>query len=303
MHLLVTGASGLLGLNLSMLAIGEGFDVTGLVHSRLMKGVPFSQVSVDLTKESGEVIQSIKPDGVIHCAAIADLNLAQRDPNLAKHLNSEIPGILAAEAFRADIPFIHISTDAVFDGEGQNYVETDAPNPLSVYAQTKLAGEENVLHNNPDAAIARVVFYGWSLSGQRSLAEFFFNHLNQGESLKGFVDTFFSPLYVEDLSSALLDMLMARLKGIYHVVSPESVSKFDFGMRIAKRFSFDQELISPIEASSLNRTAPRALNLSLNPEKVQTALGYRLPSVDEGIEHFFQRWKEGYPQKLQGFSN
>jgi dTDP-4-dehydrorhamnose reductase len=304
MHLLVTGASGLLGLNLCMLAVEKGYEVTGLVHSRSMTNVPFSQVSIDLTHKQAarKVVQTIKPDAVIHCAAIADLNIAQRNPQLAKRLNSEIPGRLAGEAHKAAIPFIHISTDAVFDGQGGNYNETDDPHPLSVYAQTKLAGEENVLTHNPDASIARVVFYGWSLSGKRSLSEFFFNNLSQGKSVMGFVDTTFSPLYVEDLSGVLLEMLQKRLNGIYHVVSPEAVSKYEFGVRIANRFGFDVGLITPVEARDLNREAPRALNLSLNPNKIQTALGHQLSSIDEGIELFYQRWQEGYPEKLQSFA-
>jgi dTDP-4-dehydrorhamnose reductase len=305
MHLLVTGASGLLGLNLSLLAIREGNKVTGLVHSHGLSGVPFQQLQVDLLQEQEALfaIQTAKPDAIIHCAAQANLNLAERDPQLTHRLNAEVPGFLAAFAKQSQLPFIHISTDAVFDGERGGYVEDDPLRPSSVYAKTKLAGEQAVLENNPDAIITRVVFYGWSLSGKRSLGEFFFNNLKENHPINGFTDTFFSPLYVEDLSKVLLAMLTAGLKGIYHVVSPQSVSKYEFGVRIAERFGLDPGLISPIQSREINRGASRSLNLSLKPDKIQKALGITLPSIDAGLEQFYRRWQQDYPQKLQSYAS
>ncbi len=305
MHLLVTGASGLLGLNLSLLAVREGNTVTGLVHSHGLSGVPFLQLQVDLLQEQEALlaIQTAKPDAIIHCAAQANLNLAERDPDLTHRLNAEVPGFLAAFANQNQLPFIHISTDAVFDGERGGYVEDDPVRPSSVYAKTKLAGEQAVLASNPDAMIARVVFYGWSLSGMRSLGEFFFNNLTESHPINGFTDTFFSPLYVEDLSKVLLAMLTSRLKGIYHVVSPQSVSKYEFGVRIAERFGLDPGLISPIQSREINRGASRSLNLSLKPDKIQKALGITLPSIDAGLEQFYRRWQQGYPQKLQSYAS
>ena len=195
--------------------------------------------------------------------------------------------------------FLHISTDAVFDGRKGDYVESDSTNPLSIYACSKLAGERAVQDANPYAIIARVVFFGWSLSGLRSLSEFFFNHLRAGEPVKGFTDTYFSPLYVEDLARVLLKMVTVDLAGVYHVASSEKLSKYEFGMRIAKRFGFDPELIEPIKGSDIDRGASRSLNLHLRPDKVQAALGYALPSVDNGIDGLYQRWQEGYPNYLQ----
>lgn len=304
MRLLVTGATGLLGLNLSLVAAAQGHQVTGLYHSHRLQGVPFDLVAVDLLdiESALSVIGNISPQAIIHCAAIADLNIAEKMPGLAHQMNCDVAGTLAEAAYDWGIPFVHISTDAVFDGRTGGYTEKDRPNPLSVYAQSKLAGEEAVMAQNPDAIIARVVFFGWSLSGVRSLSEFFFNNLQAGKRVKGFTDTLFSPLYTEDLAEILLEMLSMGLNGLFHVVSPESLSKYDFGVRIAQRFGFDPERIEPISMNDMARGAPRASNLILKPDKVQTALGHPLPSVDDGIERFHQRWLENYPQQLQGYA-
>ena len=303
MRLLVTGASGLLGLNLSLVATAQGQRVTGLVHSRSLRGAPFTLQQVDLleTNHALEVIEAAEPDAIIHCAAIANLNAAEKKPELAWQLNAIVPGNLAEAAQRWKVPFIHISTDAVFNGNEGGYVETDPPNPLSVYARSKLGGERAVQRANPNALIARVVFYGWSLSGERSLSEFFFNNLMAGDTVKGFTDTRFCPLYVEDLAESLLEMLKAGLNGIYHVVSPENISKYEFGVHIAKRFGFEPDLIVPTESEQVGRGAPRSLNLILNPEKAQAALGHPLPSIQAGIDRLYRRWKAGYDLQLQRF--
>lgn len=304
MRILVTGASGLLGLNLSLVAAAQGHQVTGLSHSRNLQGVPFDIHQVDFLEMEAALgqIETTRPQAIIHCAAVADLNLAEQQPALARQLNCDVAGRLAQAAAGWGLPFVHISTDAVFDGAAGGYTEQDPTNPLSVYAQTKLDGEQAVMAVHPDAVIARVVFFGWSLSGARSLSEFFFNNLRDGQQVKGFTDTRFSPLYTEDLADALLEMLDAGLSGLYHVVSPENLSKYEFGVRIAQRFGFDPGLVEPVRMHEVKRSAPRSLNLVLSPEKVQTALGHPLPTVDEGIARFYHRWQNKYPHRLRSYA-
>ncbi len=304
MRLLVTGASGLLGVNLCLVAAKQGFHVSGLYHSHGLTDVPFDLYQVNLLKidEALRTIDTIQPEAIIHCAALANLNVAEQNPELAHQLNCEVPGTLAEYSANRKVPFIQISTDAVFGGRTEGYTEDDPVYPRSVYAQTKLDGEEEVRKYNPDAIIARVVFYGWSLSGNRSLSEFFFNQLRHGQKMKGFTDVMFCPLYVEDLAITLLEMLNLNLAGVYHVVSPEHLSKYEFGVRIARKFGYDPDLIEPTCMADVVRGAPRSTSLILKPDKVQTALGHLLPNIDMGIEKMYQRWLAFYPQRLQGFA-
>lgn len=305
MRLLVTGASGLLGLNLCLVANAKGYRVSGFYHSRTLSGVPFIPYGVNLLnpKEVKNTIDTVNPDAIIHCAALADLNIAEQKPELAYQINCEVPSALATITAQRKIPFIQISTDAVFGGRSEGYSEDEPLNPLSVYAKTKMKGEEAVRKNNPNAIVTRVVFYGWSLTGRRSLSEFFFNNLHLGKKIKGFTDVMFCPLYVEDLAITLLEMLDANLSGTYHVVSPECLSKYEFGVRIARKFGFDAELIEPTRMGDVVHGAQRSMNLILKPDKVQDALGHRLPAIDTGIERMYQRWQEGYPQLLHNFAS
>ncbi|MBN1454519.1 MAG: SDR family oxidoreductase, partial [Anaerolineales bacterium] len=230
MRILITGASGLLGLNLALEA-AQNHHVIGCVNQRSIQTDAFEIIQADLLAPGAveHVLNVARPDWIIHCAALANLEICEASPVLAEKLNSWLPAKLAQFVTRGGARLLHISTDAVFDGRRGNYLEEDPPGPQSVYARTKLHGEQAVAQVNPQAIIARVNFYGWSLGGQRSLAEFFYNNLSKGVRVPGFTDVFFCPLLVNDLAKILLDMLQAQLNGLYHVVSSQAISKYDFG--------------------------------------------------------------------------
>jgi len=298
----VTGASGLLGLNLS-LALSSQAEILGIANTSQLNGLPFEIQIMDLVNQNFEnlVLDRFDPDIVIHCAAIANLEECEKNPKLAYQTNSEVPGEIAALCKKKNVKLVHISTDAVFDGKIGNYTENDPTNPLSVYAKTKRQGELNVLNHNPDAIVARVNFFGWSPSGNRSLAEFFFNNLSKKNPINGFVDIQFCPLYVGFLSEILIEMVNKNLSGIYHVVSSDHFSKYQFGCEIAEVFGYDPSIITPISVTQSELIAERSLNLTLSTKKIVTDLGQDIPTVRQGIERYYQDLQNGYSQKVKNF--
>jgi dTDP-4-dehydrorhamnose reductase len=301
---LVTGASGLLGLNMS-LWLSQTHTVIGAIRQPELTGIPFEAIVTDLAEKGAaeRLVEQAKPDVIIHCAAMAIVDDCESQPKLAQHVNGELPGELAALAAKRSILMVHISTDAVFDGKMGNYREEDVPHPLSVYAGTKLAGEQAVTSANPQAIIARVNFYGFSLHGKRSLGEFFVNNLIAGKPVSGFVDVRFCPLFVLDLSSILVEMVEKNLHGLYHVVSSEYLSKYEFAVRIARKFGLDEHLISPISVLQGGLKAARSPILTLDTGKLQTALGHPTPGQEAGLEKFHQVYSNGYVQKLMSYAS
>jgi len=300
MRILVTGASGLLGLNAALEA-SQKYEVFGSVHRNVIRTTAFTVIQSDLTEPGAleKLIDESQPDWVINCAALANLEDCEANPALAEKLNSEIPEKLAYHVAKGGARLVHLSTDAVFDGKRGNYTEEDEPNPLSVYASTKLFGERAVLDANPEAVVARVNFYGWSLSGKRSLAEWFVNNLSAGNKIKGFTDIYFCPLQVNHLANLLLRMLELRLHGLYHVVSSECTSKYDFGIRLASLFGFEESLIEPASVIQSGLRAARSPKLTLKAGKLKRALGNPTPGLTEGLESFFTQYKNGYPEFIQ----
>jgi dTDP-4-dehydrorhamnose reductase len=302
MKLLITGASGLLGINLAMETMRE-HEVSGIDRGKL-KSAPFRVLKADIlkTNEIDSVLDSVQPDWCINCAALANLETCEEDPAQAKILNADLPGELANACARRNIRFVHLSTDSVFDGTKEGmYTEDDEPNPQGVYSQTKLDGELGVQEANPNAIIARVNFYGWSLGGRRSLGEFFVNNLGEGRNVNGFTDVIFCPMWVSHLSRLLVAMLENNLHGLYHVVGAQAMSKYQFGVEVARRFGLRESLISAqsVEMSSL--TARRSHNLWLSIHKLSTDLGHEIPNFSTGLDGFYTQFQQGYPQKIRSY--
>lgn len=300
MRILVTGASGLLGLNFS-LQTTSAHTILAAYNSRALKTDIFDSYHVDLFAKDAvpRLIDQTQPDWILNCAAEANFERCEEQPEKAHYLNAKIPEIFAAEAKKRGLRLLHISTDAVFDGKTGNYSEEDQTNPQSVYARTKLEGELAVANTNPDAAIARVNFYGWSLSGKRSLAEFFINHLLDGKSINGFKDVIFCPLQVNLLSGILLEMFENNLSGVYHALGSECLSKYDFGIRLANKFGLKDHLITPISINDSNLQAKRSPKLNLKINKLKKALGHSLPDIQEGIDLLYDQYKKGYRENIK----
>lgn len=300
MRILITGASGLLGLNLALEAARQ-HTVFGQVHSNRIATDAFSVLVSDLLQPGAveDLYVRSQPDWVIHCAALANLDACERDPQLARELNTEVPRKLAQVCRKGGARLVHVSTDAVFDGKIGGYREDDPPNPLGTYAQTKLAAEFAVAEANPQAIIARVNLFGWSLKGRRSLAEFFFNNLSVGRQVMGFTDVFFCPLLVNDIAGIFFNMLEKGLSGTYHVLSPDTMSKYHFGLAIASRFGYDPGLVTPVKVSEAGLAAVRSPNLTLRVDKLIHNLDEIPPMISTGIDRFYTLYQQGYPQLIQ----
>jgi dTDP-4-dehydrorhamnose reductase len=302
MKILITGASGLLGMNLALEAMGE-HEVIGVDRGKL-KSAPFPVYNADLFHRNTiePILDETQPEWWINCAALTNLEECEKDHERARLINTDMPGELANACRKRKIRFIHISTDAVFDGEKKDfYTEEDEPNPLGIYSQTKLGGERAVQKANSDAIIARVNFYGWSLSGRHSLGEFFVNSLIAGKQVNGFTDVVFCPMLVNHTARILLSMLEKGLTGLYHVVGPQLMSKYQFGVEIARKFGFSENQIDPTSILSSELTARRAHNLRLSTHKLSTDLGYELPRFSTGLDEFYTQYQQGYPQRIRSY--
>ncbi|MCJ7433714.1 MAG: SDR family oxidoreductase [Anaerolineales bacterium] len=301
-RLLITGSSGLLGLNIALDSISK-WDVIGVDRSTL-NNTPFKLLKADLLDAGAvdSILDNAKPEWLINCAAMADIDVCEEQPDLALRSNAELPAQLAKTCADRGIRLVHISTDAVFDGEKDGfYTEDDAPNPINIYSKTKFEGERAVLQNNPNAIVARVNFYGWSLGGRRSLAEFFFNNLSSQKSMSGFTDVIFCPMFVGHTSRLLLAMLEKGLSGLYHVVGNQAMSKYQFGVQLARKFSLRESGISPKSILSSSLTARRSNNLSLSIHKLSTDLGQPVPEFSTGLDEFYTQFQQGYPQKMRSY--
>ncbi|MFN7137985.1 MAG: SDR family oxidoreductase [Limisphaerales bacterium] len=270
----VTGAAGLIGHELVQLvpAMVPEFEVVGLTRRDL-----------DLTDfaEVKRLFAQSQPQAVIHCAAMSRSPECQAQPKLAYLTNVDATAHLAE--LSKDIPFFFFSTDLVFDGKKGNYEEGDKPNPLSVYAETKVAAEKVVLENLNHTVIRTSLNAGKSLARDRSFVEEMLNAWREGKSLKLFVDEYRSPIAAEITAKAVWELFRNKGAGLFHLAGCERLSRYQIGEILSSQFL---ELHPKFEAASLRdyKGAPRSPDTSLNCDKLQKILSFPLPRFSDWVE-------------------
>lgn len=281
---LVTGAKGFLGTNTSVGLQGR-VKTVGMARTQFTS-TDYSRAEILDLRDSEtlvEVIRSVRPDVIVHGAAIAGHETAAKDPGQAYAVNVTASRILAEEAEALGSTMVFISTDALFSGQRGDYREDDALEPFSVYGETKALGEEAVRAATANHLIVRTNFFGWSETGKKSILEFFVNSLRQGTPVRGYPDFVVTSIYVQSLIQAIWDLTELGATGTMHVVSDDARSKYEFGCMVAQAFGLPSDLIAPLSSEGEGHVTSRSRNLSLNTDKVAQLLGHRLPTQAEGI--------------------
>lgn len=301
--LLVTGASGLLGANLVLDALSE-FEVVGVYHQNAVGCDGAAMIQADLAEPgvARGILEDVRPDWVVHCAAATHVDRCEERPEWAYRLNRDMAAQVAEASQASGAYLVHISTDAVFDGASGGYAEGDEPNPINVYAASKLAGEQAVAGIYPEALIVRTNLFGWNATDKPSLAEWFLKGLEGRETLIGFADVEFNPILVNHLGKALLAAFQQRAAGIYHMAGSTCLSKYDFGVRVAEASGHSADSIRPGALEDIRLRARRSKRLCLDVGKAERELGLRFPRVEAGIREMLAMRDDGRLAKLKAMS-
>lgn len=227
-----------------------------------------SQHLGDLTNRDflTDLKRRIKPDVIVHTAAIVDLSFCERNPVIANEVNARVPGELASMFPKAK--FLYISTDSVFDGVRGNYNESDTANPMNQYAISKFNGELAVTTRDSDAVVLRMNIYGRKRMLGNSLAEWTVKSLQTEKVIQGYTNVFFNPLHIQQAAEAVCSVIgMKGASGIYHLGCKEKISKFEFLVHVAQTFGFNSGLIQSIDTSATTHGIRRPLNTTLDASK------------------------------------
>ena len=269
----ITGAAGLIGQYLVKTASrwAPGWDAYGL-----------SRAELELTDTSkvDARIRALKPDLLIHCAALSRTNACEQDPDQARRDNVEVTAHLAQLC--QDIPFIFLSSGEVFDGKTGWYSETDEPNPINVYGQTKLEAEQMVLQNPLHTVIRIVLTSGASQNGDRSFVEDMCRAAKAGKDVTLYADEFRCPLPASVIARACWELADRRQSGLYHLGGSERLSRWDIGEALLPWYPELEGRL--VKGSTRNHIgSPRPADLSLRCDKIQRLLSYRIPGFREWL--------------------
>lgn len=298
-RMLITGVSGLLGNNLAYYFKNK-YEILGLYcsHPVSMAGIQTKKCDLSHSNSTKDVIEKFSPLIIIHCASLTNVDQCESDPELTNKINVISTKNIIEIISDNDVKLIYISTDSVYDGVGGNFSENDNINPLNCYGRSKYEGELEVLRKK-GSVILRTNLFGWNIQEKKSLGEWILDELKSGRKIQGFKDASFSTIYTLELARAIDMVIQGQLSGIYNCGGADSCSKYDFAMKIADRFGLDKGLIAPISIDDFSFKAKRGKNLSLNVDKLQKALDYKLPTIDQSIDKFYRDYKCGLPEEIK----
>lgn len=281
----MTGATGRLGYCLCGVLHGAGIPIAALRHQAGPGIAGVRDILADVTDAAGVygATTEAAPQVIVHSAALTDVDACERDPKRAWALNVEATRNIARAAHSQGAKLIHISTDQLWDGRRAMLDEDVLPAPLNVYGRTKAEAERVTLGEAPDALVLRTNFFGRGRPRRATFSDWVEDGLRHGRKLTMFTDVFFTPITMELLCPIIVEMARRGASGIYHAVGCERLSKFDFGVRLAKTFGYDSAAIVPTAVADAALAAPRPNDMSLSSDKIARFLGRRMPDCGESL--------------------
>lgn len=285
MKLLVTGAQGFLGR--ALMAV-DAPQVERIGTDRTADPVGYAPcLAAELTDrdEVARLLDRVRPDWVIHTAALTGVDQCEVERDLARAVNLEAVGHLVEACRRTGAGLVQLSTDYVFDGQNGPYREGDPPAPLSFYGRLKLESEGLVLKGLERGLVVRTLWlYGYLPGARPNFVQWVLDALSQGRRLPAFSDQWGNPTYVHDLASALVRLCELDVRGLYHLGGTTFMTRYELAVELARCFAWDPSLVDPVPTASAGLAAARPLRSGLCTEAVECLLGRRLLGFREGLE-------------------
>lgn len=280
MKILVTGARGQLG-----------HDVVDELLRRRHQAVGVDVQEMDLTDGAriSEVMSTVKPDAVIHCAAWTAVDAAEDNEDLVRAINATGTKYIAEECKKIDCKLIYISTDYVFDGKGTSPWKADCKdfNPLSVYGKTKLEGELAVANTLEKFFIVRIAWV-FGKNGNN----FIKTMLNVGKthvSLRVVDDQIGTPTYTYDLARLLVDMIESDKYGYYHATNEGGyISWYEFAKEIFRMAGYSTQVVPVSTAEYGLSKAVRPFNSRLDKSKLIRNGFQPLPDWQDALKRYLK---------------
>lgn len=304
--ILITGSNGLLGQKLVYKLAGQkGLRViaTSKGDNRLVNHEGYEYFPLDITNEDEvrNVLDEFKPDVVINTAAMTNVDACETNKEECWKMNVKSVSYIVNELESLQNQYdnyyphlIHLSTDFIFDGTKGPLTEEEKPNPLSYYAESKLASESLVMRSKLKWAIARTVLvYGITDNMSRSnIVLWAKSSLEQGKKINVVTDQFRTPTLAEDLADGCILIAEKGASGIYNISGEDFMSVFELVERVADFWKLDKSLINPAQSEDIKQPAQRPPRTGFIVDKAKNELGYKPHSFEAGLKVLAEQLKE-----------
>lgn len=286
-RVLITGGTGLLGKSL-IESVPAGWEAGVTWHRNLPPEEwrsGFHPLDVRNASAGEGLISHFKPDAVIHTASVGSVEEAERDPEGVARVNVEGTAHVARACARAGAFLVHISSNAVFDGQSPPYSEESPLKAVNRYGEIKIESERRVRESGAAWLIVRpILMYGWPFpDGRENAVTRWLTQLERGGEVEAAQDITSMPLSAAHCAEVIWAALERRLTGILHVAGADRVTLFRFAQETARVFGFDPGAVTPVPSSHWPALAPRPRDTSFVTRRMETELGIRPMGITEGL--------------------
>lgn len=290
--LLLTCAS-LVGDYLARVFAGQGYEL--FAARQAAPGQPDDPLTVDLRDADSlrRAFAHSRPDVVLLCAALTNVDRCESEQELAFAVNARGPETVAGLCAEHRAKLVFFSSDYVFDGTRGPYAEDDPPSPVDYYGRTKLEAEQRIRARLADHLICRTtVVYGVEAAG-KNFGLSLVRMLEAGRARRVPTDQIGNPTYALNLAQMVEALVAAKAQGIFNTVGPDLVSRCDFALAICRQFGLDERLVVPVTTGELQQPARRPLQAGLRTEKICALIPVKPVGIAEGLALFKKElsWK------------
>lgn len=290
--ILVTGSAGLIGRQVVKDLVKGNHDVYSCYNrSKPEFGIP---VQLDLSKDDKviEVFNTIKPDVIIHLAALTNVEECEIQKEQAILINTNSTKILLEESNKHETFFVYVSTDYVFDGKKGLRNENDVPNPVNFYGKSKLDGEIAVKQSGSRYAIVRTSTPFGLHPTKKSFPLWVKENLESKKEIHVLTDQFTSPTFILNLSKMIIEVAVKQITGIIHLADATRISRYKFAVMVAEKLNLDKTLLKPTTIHNMKWNAIRPKDSSLDVSKAKKILDNKPQKIERGLEIFINQIKD-----------
>lgn len=290
MKLLITGFNGFVAGSVIVQARGT-WEIHGVGRSAAPggehPGIYYHTMDLLDEEQFSPLFNEIRPDAVIHAAAMANIDVCQVNQVEAEQANVGITKNIARLCQKNSIKLVFCSTDTVFDGIKGDYTETDQPHAVNYYAETKIKAEQLVLSASPQNVVARLALVmGLPVIGKgNSFLADTIEKLKKGLQLPFPANETRSPIDVITLGSALIELAGNQFGGIIHLSGCTKINRYEMGLKIATTMGFPADLIISANSNAMPGRAPRANDASMDNSIARRILKTPMLTFAEGLNH------------------
>jgi dTDP-4-dehydrorhamnose reductase len=291
MKFLVTGSAGLVGSQVVKDLTKQNHTVYSCYHDE--KPSHGTSIQLDITDQDKiiQILQEIKPDRIIHLAAMTDVDQCETQQELAILLNAKSTEILAKQAAKQNIFFVYVSTDYVFDGIKGMKKEDDSTNPLGFYGKSKLEGEFTLNKLASSWCIARTSTPFGIHHKKKSFPLWVQESLEAKKEIPVLVDQFTSPTYVPNLSKMLIEVATRQITGILHLSGATRISRYELAELVADKLSLDKKFLIQTNTDEMNWKAQRPRDSSFDVSLATEILNEKPQEIEHSLDLFINEIK------------